>query len=183
MTLELQAADTALLVVDYQERLCQAMPRKALDRHVANATHLLTLAARLEIPVLATEQYPQGLGPTIEPIRSLLPADPHPKTMFSALRDPATAHALRETGRRTIVLTGMETHICVFQTARDLIASGWTVQVPADAVVSRAKQNWRLGLDLLRQAGAVITNTEAVLFDLLKEGRGEVFKEISRRIR
>ena len=77
----------------------------------------------------------------------------------------------------------METHICVYQTVRDLLSAGHQVQVVADGVISRTKANWRNGLDLARQAGAVITCTEAVLFDLLKEGRGEVFKEVSRRIR
>ncbi len=183
MNLELSPAETALVVVDFQERLCDAMPREVLERHARNVTHLLTLAARLDVAVVATEQYPKGLGPTIEPVRALLPNAPLEKIEFSAMRNAGAAAALRESGRKTAVLVGMETHVCVFQTARDLLAAGWHVHVPADAVVSRAKANWRVGLDLMRSAGAVVTSTEAALFDLLKEAKGDAFKEVSKRIR
>jgi nicotinamidase-related amidase len=183
MNLELTPAETALVVVDFQERLCDAMPREVVDRHARNVTHLLTLAARLDLAVVATEQYPKGLGPTIEPIRALLAAAPIEKIEFSALRNPKAASTLRDTGRKTAILVGMETHICVFQTARDLLSAGWHVHVPADAVVSRTKSNWRVGLDLMRCAGALVTSTEAALFDLVKEAKGDVFKEVSKRIR
>jgi nicotinamidase-related amidase len=183
MTIELSAPETALVVIDFQERLCAAMPADVVERNAANVTHLLTLAARLDLPVVATEQYPQGLGPTIEKVRALLPAAPLPKLEFSVMRNPAACNALRETRRKTAVVVGMEAHVCVFQTVRDLLTAGWFVHVPCDAVVSRHKQNWRVGLDLMRQAGAHVTSTEIVLFDLLKEGRGDAFKEVSKRIR
>jgi len=185
MSFELNPPETVLLVIDFQERLCAAMPGKVGERHATNVTHLATLAARMDLPVVATEQYPRGLGPTIEVVRGALPegAAPLPKTMFSALRDPAIAAALRATGRKSVVVVGMETHVCVYQSARDLVSAGYRVQVPTDAVVSRTKANWRTGLELLSGSGAVLTSTEAILFDLLKEGRGDVFKEVSRRIR
>lgn len=183
MQLELIPETTAFLIVDWQERLCAAMPGEVVARHTKNVTHLLTLAGRLDIPVLATEQYPQGLGPTLEPVRELLPRPAMAKSAFSAMRDSAVAAAIRDSGRSTVVVCGMETHICVFQTVRDLARSGVAVQVPADAVISRTRDNWNRGLELLRAAGAVVTTTEAVLFDLLKVGQGEVFKEVSRRIR
>lgn len=183
MQLELDAATTALLVVDWQERLCAAMPAEVVERNTRNLTHLLTLARRLEMPVLATEQYPQGLGPTTEAVRALLPGPAHPKTAFSVMRDAAAAAALRDAGRKTVVVAGVETHICVYQTVRDLVQAGFGVHVPADAVISRARGNWERGLELLRLCGAVVTSTEAVLFDLLKVGQGEAFKEVSKRIR
>jgi len=183
MQLELMPPTTALLIIDWQERLCAAMPADVVERNTRNVTHLLTLAARLDIPVVATEQYPQGLGPSVEPVRALLPRPALPKVSFSAVRDAAAASALRETGRGTVVVAGMETHICVYQTVRDLVAAGYVVHVPADAVVSRFETNWRQGLELIRAAGALITTTETALFDLLKVGQGEAFKEVSRRIR
>ncbi len=184
MSFELNPADTALLVIDFQERLCAAMPERVVERHAANVTHLLTLAGRLDIPVVATEQYPKGLGSTIGPVAEAMPGvAPHPKTMFSALRDAGAAAALRATGRKSVLVCGMETHICVFQTVRDLVSACYRVQVPADTVVSRTKANWKVGLGLLAGAGATVTCTEAVLFDLLKEGSGDAFKEVSRRIK
>ena len=183
MILELPRHDTALLLIDWQERLCAAMPQAIVERNTRNVENLLTLAARLSLPVIATEQYPKGLGPTVAPLRDHLLAAPHAKTSFSALRDDAAAAALRATGRRVVLVAGMETHICVFQTVRDLVAAGYGVQVPADAVLSRTKANYRNGLDLLRAAGALITNAEAALFDLLGVGAREAFKEVSRLIR
>lgn len=183
MKLTLLPEDTAIIVVDWQERLVAAMPSAVADRHAENVTHLLTLAARLGLPVVATEQYPRGLGATVPAIAALLPAAAHAKTAFSGWSEPEIAAAIRATGRRRLVVVGMETHICVFQTVRDLVAAGYAVQVPVDGVVSRSKSNHRVGLELCRLAGAVVTSTEAALFDLLRVGQGEAFKEISRRIR
>lgn len=181
--LALLPEETAIVVVDWQERLVAAMPPAIAEAHAHNVTHLLTLAARLDLPVIATEQYPRGLGHTVPVIAELLGGAAHPKTAFSAWREPVIADAIRETGRRRLVVMGMETHVCVFQTVRDLVAAGFGVQVPADAVVSRTKANYKAGLALCRAAGALVTTTEAALFDLLRVGQGEVFKEISRRIR
>ncbi len=184
--LELTAGTTALLVVDIQERLCAAMPQAVVEAQTRNVGHLLTLAARLDVPVIVTEQYPQGLGPTVAPLRALFtgqPFAPFPKTSFSAMRDAPTAEAVRATGRTSIVVVGLETHVCVYQTVRDLCAAGFTVHVPADAVASRTKENFNVGLQLLSLAGGVPTSTEVVLFDWLKVGSGEIFKEVSRRLR
>lgn len=183
MNLALLPEDTAIVVVDWQERLCPAMPPEILDRNARNVTHLLTLAARLDLPVVASEQYPRGLGPTVPAIAELLPSAALPKMAFSAGRDEGVMAAIEALGRKTLVVVGMETHICVFQTVRDLVAAGYAVQVPADAVVSRSTANYRVGLELCRAAGAVITATETALFDLMRVAGGDVFKEISRRIR
>ena len=183
MKLQLLPEDTALVVVDWQERLVAAMPPAVVEANTKNVTHLLTLAARLDLPVVATEQYPRGLGATTAPVAELLGAPALPKTAFSAWQDPAIADAIRATGRRRLLVVGMETHVCVFQTVRDLVAVGFAVQVATDAVISRTKANYRAGIELCRMAGALPTSTEAALFDLMQVGQGEVFKEISRRIR
>lgn len=180
---KLLSPDTGILVVDWQTRLCDAMPDDVVAAGTRNVTNLLTLADRMDLPVVATEQYPKGLGSTIEPVAALLPRPALAKTAFSAMRDDAARAAIAATGRRTFIVVGIEAHICVFQTVRDLVAAGYTVQVPGDAVISRTAANWRNGLELCERAGGLITNTETALFDLLEVGRGEVFKEVSRLIR
>lgn len=183
MNLDLKPEDSAILLIDWQVRLAGAMPPAVVERGQRNAGNLLTLAGRLGLPVVVTEQYPKGLGPTVEPLAGLFDGPAHAKTAFSALSDPAAAEAIKACGRRTWIVLGMEAHVCVFQSARDLVSAGFSVQVPEDAVVSRTKANWRSGLRLIGAAGALVTNTESVLFDLLGEGRGDDFKVVSRLIR
>ena len=183
MVFELLREDTGILVIDYQERLCAAMPQEIVARNGKNVQRLLILAQRLGLSVVASEQYPKGLGPTVAPIGELLPEAAYPKTAFSAVRDPALAEAISVTGRKTWVIAGMETHICVFQTARDLVALGYRVQVVADGVVSRTQANWNTGLQLMSSLGVTVTSTETVLFDLVGVGSGKVFKEVSRMVR
>jgi nicotinamidase-related amidase len=182
--LHLDPAQTGLLLVDWQERLAAAMPAVERD-HRQNVGHLLHLAGALGLPVVVSEQYPKGLGATLAELAVALPEGTPvlAKTRFSAWGDAAVRAAMEATGRRTWLVVGMETHVCVFQTVRDLKAAGLAVQVPADAVVSRTEENWRAGLALCAAAGAVVTVTEAALFDLLGEAKGEAFKAISRRIK
>ncbi len=180
---ELLPNRTAILVVDFQERLCAAMDPRAMEVTIRNVTHLLTLAHRLQIPIIGTEQYPKGLGPTVAPIADFFADPPAAKTTFSALRDIHIADRIARSERTQWVIVGMETHICVYQTVRDLVAQGFDVLVPRDAVLSRTRDNWEVGLDLIQGAGGRISATEAVLFDVLKEANGPVFKEVSRLIR
>lgn len=183
MDTRLLPEDTGLVVIDWQVRLCAAMPEAVVERHTRNVTHLLKLAAALGLPVVATEQYPRGLGPTTDPVAEHLAGPTLAKTKFSAWRDPAARAAIEATGRRRWVVVGIETHVCVYQTVRDMVAAGHAVHVPADAAISRAKANWQSGLALCAAAGALVSNTETVLFDLLGEGRGDAFKMVSRLIR
>lgn len=184
LELRLDPADTGLLLVDWQERLAAAMPGIERD-HRAKAGHLLFLAGALGVPVVVTEQYPKGLGATLPELGEALPEGTPvlAKTRFSAWGDEAARAAIEATGRRSWLVVGMETHVCVYQTVRDMKAAGMRIQVPADAVVSRTEENWKAGLALCAAAGAVITVTEAALFDLLGEAQGETFKAISRRIK
>lgn len=178
------ADKTVILVIDFQERLCAAMPTEVVAQAEANILHLLALADALSIPVVATEQYPKGLGPTRPEVLAAMPSvKPLPKTHFSIWQDVAARAALEATERTTVVIVGMETHVCVWQTARDLLDTGYAVEIVTDAVTSRTKQNWRIGLELAASYGAELTSTEAVLFDLLKVASGPVFKMISKRLR
>lgn len=183
MNTELTPDDTAILLIDWQERLYGAMPPTVGEANTRNASHLLTLAGRLGLPVVATEQYPKGLGPTLAPLARLLEGPAIAKTTFSAMGHPPAADAIRAAGRRRWIVLGIEAHVCVFQTARDMVAAGYEVQVPRDAVLSRSEGNWRNGLELVRAAGGLVTNTETALFDLLGEAKGDDFKVVSRLIR
>ncbi len=173
----LNAEDTVFLVVDFQERLMPAIDRA--DKVLHNAGLLLRLAGLIKIPVLVTEQYPQGLGVTVPEIKEVLPEHTlFEKRLFSAFI-PELEKKLVELNRPKIVVTGTETHVCVFQTVRDLVTAGYEVYVVRDAVGSRFKENYENGLALMRDLGAIITNTETVIFDLLKVAQGPVFKEMS----
>ena len=155
-----------LLVVDVQERLAAAMPQARMDALFKNAGVLLEAAARLGVPVVASEQYPKGLGPTCAPIASRLAAmgvTPVEKTTFDACGEPGVARAIAQAAPRAVVVVGMETHVCVFQTARELARRGIEVHVVADAVSSRTDENRAIGLALCERAGAIVTATETVV--------------------
>lgn len=177
----LNAPSTAVVIVDVQSRLGDAMPADRYGALIANAGRFLTVAESMDLPAIVTEQYPKGLGPTDD--RLVLPAPALAKTEFSAWQNPEIRAAIQATGRRSIILLGMETHICVFQTARDLVDAGFAVHVMADGVASRTAANREIGLDLMRSAGCVISSTETALFDMLKQASGPAFKQVSRLIR
>jgi nicotinamidase-related amidase len=176
----LTPTDAVLLQIDWQERLFPAMPADTRDGAVAAAGHLAWLAGELGMPVLRTEQYPRGLGPTL----AALPAAPAiEKLDFSACQEPSFAEALRATGRRTVLLTGMEAHICVALTARDLRDAGFDVFVVADAVLSRRPADKELALARMHAEGCVIVPLESALFELAGRAGTPVFKEIARRVK
>ena len=178
----LDTEDAVLLIVDIQERLATVM--KERERVVRNNLHLIELAKMIHLPVVVTEQYPKGLGRTVAELQGALPPyQPIEKTSFNCCGEPAFLAELRKLKRKKIVLTGMETHICVLQTATGLLADGFMPHVVQDAICSRTEENWRTGLEFMRDAGAVITCTETVLFQLLKVAGTEEFKKISQRIK
>jgi nicotinamidase-related amidase len=178
---KLERAQAQLLVVDIQERLCSAMPEQRLSEVLARSRVLMEGAAVLGLPVIATEQYPKGLGPTVSVLREkLTPSQVHEKVEFTALIAPVEA---KLAGRRQVLLTGMETHICVYQTVRDLVAKGFLPVLCADAVLSRKDLDYRVGLELCRDAGAMITTVESALFDLLGRAGTPEFKAISAAVK
>ncbi len=177
--LQLDRTKAALLVIDIQSRLTPTMPSDALARVVKYTRALVGAAKELGMPVLATEQYPKGLGELIPEVREVLPSPPLVKMHFSCGADPAFAAALEKTGRRQVVICGMETHVCVFQTVRDLVSMGYEVHLCSDAVASRQEMHRANGIELCRQAGAVITNAETVIFDLLHLSGTPEFKKVA----
>lgn len=182
----LDPRETLLVVVDVQEKLAPAMPPAMMTDLARAATILLEAARLLGVRVLATEQYPQGLGPTLGPIAERLAAmnvSPIAKLSFSACSEPSFLRAVHAPRPRAAVVIGMETHICVYQTARDLALLGIDVHVPRDGVASRRDDHRDAGLDLCRSAGAVITTAETVAFDWLGKASGDAFKAVSRLVR
>lgn len=179
----------ALLVVDIQERLCAAMPQDAVERVVRGTSILLEAARRLHLPVVVTEQYPKGLGPTVAALEPALaaiePAHIHrfDKLEFSSAAAPQFAPLAQKLGRDQWIVVGMETHVCVLQTARDLRRRGAAVHLVSDAVSSRTKANFRVGLAQLRALGVVETSVETVVFDLLGRAGGDDFKALSKLIK
>jgi nicotinamidase-related amidase len=176
---------STLLVIDIQERLTPAMPVSVLPGVLRNTRILMETAREFNLPVIASEQYPKGLGPTVSEIAEMLPADskPYEKLSFSCCAATSMQLVFEQPGQRDWILCGMETHVCVLQTALDLLQLGQNVFVAADGVCSRTKANWRTGLDLMRQAGAVIGSTEIFAFGLLGAAGSEKFKKISRLVK
>lgn len=178
----------ALMVVDVQERLWPAMEEAARARVARNILILIEAARRLKLPVLWSEQYPKGLGATLPEIKEALSApglDAHhlEKLEFSCAAAPGFAQLSRTIGRSQWIICGIEAHVCVYQTARDLAADDGVVHVVADAVMSRTSDNRTVGLGLMAHAGATITSTETVVFDLLHRAGGDDFKALSQLIR
>ena len=182
-TLALDRADALLMVIDVQEKLSAAMPKAPLAELERNAAVLIRAARRLEIPVIATEQYPKGLGPTLASLRELLPQEPMSKMEFSCGASKPIARHVLGSGRKQVVVVGMEAHVCVFQTVRDLLRGGFSVFVAQDAVLSRSEANRGVGLRLCEKAGATLTSTETVLFDLLGVAGTPEFKELTALIK
>ena len=185
--LDLTPDSCALLVIDVQERLIAAMPDSARASVERNLITLAATAERFSLPVIVTEQYPRGLGRTtpsvagaLEPVKGVCYFE---KVEFAATAAPAWREAVTGMNRRTWIVTGMETHVCVYQTVRALRDAGHVVHVVADAVASRTDANWQNGLDLCEKAGAVITNTETVVFDLLGKAGTDDFKVLSRLVK
>lgn len=174
---------TVLMVVDIQDRLVPAMKTKIADKVIKNTNTLLSSAKELGMPIITTEQYPRGLGNTIFELRgSIDPNYVFEKTCFTAYTDDV-AKTLKELNRKKIIITGMETHICIFQTVRDLLDNGYEVFLTSDAVCSRKKDNYLNGLKLMENMGAVVTNTETIIFDLLKVAGTPEFKVLSQLIK
>ena len=177
----LQRQHAAVLLVDAQEKLAAAMPKAELERMVKRTGALLEGARVLGLPMVFTEQYPKGLGPTLAVLRERLPGlTPVEKLRFSALDDRVRKQLQ---GRRQVIVAGMETHICVYQTVRALSEEGALPVLCADAVLSRFEVDTRVGLQLAADAGAMVATVETALFDLLGEAGTAEFKRISAAVR
>ena len=177
----------ALFVIDIQERLVPAMPEAAYAQVIKNSTILIQAARTLGLPIVVSQQYPKGLGATVSQIEEALAGAKElhrfDKLEFSAEAAPGFAALAPKLSRDQWIVCGMETHVCVYQTVRDLVARGLATHVVSDAVCSRADANWKIGLDLAARAGAAVTSTEVVVFDLLERAGTEQFKSLSKAIR
>lgn len=173
----LKQKNTMLLLVDIQGKLAHLMHEK--ERLFDNLQKLIKGIQVLGLPVLWVEQNPSGLGPTIPQVADLLPHDsPISKMSFSSCRNDGFLQALKHLDRNQVLIAGIETHICVYQTAVDLVDMGVDVQVVTDAVSSRTPENKAIGLQRMRDAGAGWTSVETALFELLEIAEGEPFKAL-----
>ncbi|MFB3812979.1 MAG: hydrolase [Terriglobales bacterium] len=180
----LEADKCALLVIDIQEKLLPPIYEK--ERLVRNAQLLIRLAGILNMPVMAAAQYRKGLGDIVPEVASLLP-DPKPidKLEFNCLDNDNFCAAVKSLPRKrnTLLVCGMETHICVMQTVMGALNKGYLVHVAADAVSSRTRLNWRLGLKRMEAAGAIISSTEMMIYELLRQSGTANFKEMLQHLK
>lgn len=174
-----------LLIVDIQQQLGTAMPSKVLNRVVSNSVLLARSAGLLEVPVLRTEQYPKGLGPTVTEILAALPESSQcfEKTSFSCIGADGFAATLERSGRRQAIIVGMEAHVCVLQSALDLSANDIDVYVVEDAICSRRLENYQNALDRMRQSKMQAISAESVIFEWLVDSRHDQFKAIQAMLR
>ncbi len=176
--------NAVLVVVDVQEKLVPAMSEKQRVKVTDNCIHLIEAAKLLNIPIVVTEQYSKGLGPTISEIKDVIPDyEPLEKVTFDCCRGEGFLEKVASLNKKQIILTGMETHVCVLQTCLSLLKEGYTVHLVSNAVCSRKKEDYLAGREMMRDAGAVINCTETVLFQLLEIAGTPEFKAISKRIK
>ncbi|MCP4553019.1 MAG: hydrolase [Bacteroidetes bacterium] len=174
--------NSVMLLVDVQGQLAQMMYEK--NKLFASLELMIKGMKILNIPILWMEQIPSKLGPTIGQISCILEGNvPIEKFSFSCWKEPEFIKKFKALGRNQVLLTGIETHICVYQTGYELLNKGYQVQVAADCVSSRTKENKEIGLQRLVQAGGQITSVEMILFELMQEARGDEFKQIVKLIK
>lgn len=176
------AKQCCLVLIDVQEKLAAVMSGR--EGLVRNASILVQAARRLEVPILWCQQAPQALGETVGELREhLAGVEPINKVSFSCCGEPAFVEALERTGAQTVILCGIEAHVCVWQTAADLLRKDHKVQVVADAVTSRTEENRQAALARMAREGITVTTTEMLLFELLRDARHPQFRAISKLVK
>lgn len=178
----LSSQDSLVLIIDIQEKLVSALNK---DVVVLNAVKVASAAKLLNIPVLLTEQYPKGLGNTVQTLRNVLSdgSDTVEKTYFNALLEDGMLEKIKSYGKKQIVIFGIETHICVYQTASALVEEGFDVYVIKDACASRNKYEFKQGIEAMVANGVKISCVEIALFDWLKGAKNPKFKEVQALIK
>lgn len=178
----LKIEETALVIIDVQGKLAKIMHQSnELLHHIEK---LIKGAQLLEIPILWLEQYPKGLGPTTEQVKTLLAgSSPIEKMTFSACKNVHFQEALQDKNRTSYLVAGIETHICVYQTVRELLDQGNEVEVVVDCVSSRTLANKKIGLEKMKSLGATVTSVEMALFELMETAEHPKFREISKLIK
>ncbi|MBK8482363.1 MAG: isochorismatase family protein [Proteobacteria bacterium] len=187
--LELIPHACGLCVVDIQQKLAESMPEKVLKGTLRNWLNWIEAARVLGMPAVVSEQFPKGLGRTLPVVAESVLRLPRERVLlfdkltFSCGAVPAFGQWITATGRNQWIVIGMEAHVSIYQTARAMVASGQVVHVPRDAVIARTMANWETGLRLIEEAGALVTSTEAAVFDLLKRAGTEEFSQLSRVVK
>ena len=180
----IEREEAVLIIIDVQDVLMKKMNQEVGKNVIQNIRILLTFAKEMAIPILMTEQYPKGLGKTVPEIKmelgSILPIE---KVSFSCCGVETFNIKLNRLGRKQVILSGIETHVCVLQTAADLIQKGYEVHVVADAICSRRKLDWEIGLRWMEKRGAMISTTEIIAFQLLEEAGTEEFRGLSKLLK
>jgi nicotinamidase-related amidase len=178
----LNSEKTGLLIIDVQEKLVPAINQK--DRIIDNIIKLSDLCRLFRLPIILTEQNPEKIGPTLPELKEILPAyEPIPKFHFNCCNVDVFNTSLQSKRLENIIVTGVETHICVFQTTVALMEKGYHVQVPQDAVGSRTEENRQVGLDLMREAGAIVTSVETIIYQILKQAGTDEFRAMLKIIK
>lgn len=172
-----------LLVIDVQAKLAPAMPSKVYARMRATTAMLVEAARLLDIPVVTTEQYPQGIGHTVPELATACASGVIEKTSFGCCGEPAFMSAIEQLNRRQVMVTGMEAHVCVYQTVLGLLGAGYHVHLVRDAICSRNKQDFLAGVSNAARAGALAITAEMALFQLLEDSRHEQFRAISKLVK
>ncbi len=178
----LEPGKSMLIIIDVQEKLLRVMyEREALLRKLLQ---MVQGARELGLPIVWSEQYPEGMGTTVPEVTELLSGlHPIAKRTFSCCAHPPLLDAIRKPGRTQAVLVGIESHVCVYQTAIDLLARGFEVEVVADCVSSRSAENRQIGIDRIRQAGGRVTSVEMAIFEMLHAAEGPHFKPLLKMVK
>jgi len=180
---KLDAENAVLVVIDIQERLVPAMPQKVYLRMRDTVKMLVSGAELLGVPVVTTEQYPKGIGHTVPELAGACKSAVIEKVSFGCCGEPKFLAALKDLGRSQVIITGMEAHVCVYQTVLGLLEDGYHIHLLRDAICSRNKTDYLAGLDNAAQAGAVLTTAETVLFQMLQKSTHEQFRAVSKLVK
>jgi nicotinamidase-related amidase len=180
---KLDAEKAVLVVIDVQERLVPAMPEDIYLRLRNTVAMLVEVAGLLGIPVVTTEQYPKGIGHTVPELAAACNETVIEKVSFGCCGEPTFLKALKNTGRTQVLITGMEAHVCVYQTVLGLLEDGYYVHLIRDAICSRNKTDYLAGVANSGQAGAVVTTAETVMFQMLQESTHEQFRAVSKLVK
>ncbi len=178
----LNRENTALLVIDIQGNLAKAMHDR--DLLFKNTRILIQSAQILGLPIIMTEQLPDKLGPTIPEIGELAPdVKPVVKSAFSCCGEPAFMAQLNQLTQSQLLVTGIEAHICIYQTTAELIQNGYEVSVVTDCISSRVETNKAAGIEKIKEVGAKLTASEIAIFEIMKAAQGDAFKQIVRLLK
>jgi len=180
---KLDAEKAVLVVIDVQERLVPAMPEDVYLRLRNTVAMLVEVAGLLGLPVVTTEQYPKGIGHTVPELAAACNETVIEKVSFGCCGEATFLEALKNTGRTQVLITGMEAHVCVYQTALGLLEDGYYVHLIRDAICSRNKMDYLAGVANAGQAGAVVTTAETVMFQMLQESTHEQFRAVSKLVK